>query len=82
MSKNRVDVPERYKWDLSHIFQTEEDFLSACEGITKDAETLAAYSGKLTDGDTVLAFLKAQDEVVKRLEKAYCYAMMKRDGIK
>lgn len=79
MAKIRANVPENYKWDLTDIFKTEQDFISECESVTADTKTLAAYSGKLTDGDTVLAFLKAQDEVVKRLEKAYCYAMMKRD---
>ena len=78
MSKKRCDVPEKYRWDLTAIFASDDDFRKECDELDKEID-FSAYRGTLKDAEHVLAFLKRQEELVKRLEKAYCYAMMKKD---
>ncbi len=78
MGKKRCDVPEKYRWDLSVIFPTDDDFKKECDELEKEID-FSAFRGTLKDAEHVLAFLRRQDELSKRLEKAYCYAMMKKD---
>ena len=76
MGKKRCDVPEKYRWDLSVIFATDDDFKKECDELEKEID-FSAFRGTLKDAEHVLAFLRRQDELSKRLEKAYCYAMMR-----
>ena len=78
MTKLRSEVPEKDKWNLSDIFKTEADFAAECESLAKCAD-FSEFEGKLKDADTVLAFLRKNDEISKRMEKVYCYAEMKKD---
>lgn len=77
--KNRSEVEEEYKWDLSEFFESNEAFFKAseevdskidifndCKGCTKDANRLYDYLIKLREVETII-------------EKMDAYAWLKND---
>ncbi len=87
--KSRASIPAKYKWDLSHIYNTKDDLYSDIEKVKKLLKKSDAYKGKLTSKKTLLDFFKYQDEIGMILEKLGGYAyllrsedMSKSDSIK
>ncbi len=72
----RSEIPEKYKWDLSDIFATEEKWEKCFEEMSVKYKQLADYQGKLHDKDTLLKFLKLSDAIDLKMEQLYCYAYM------
>ena len=70
----RSEIPEKYKWDLSDIFATEEKWEKCFEEMSVKYKQLADYQGKLHDKDTLLKFLKLSDAIDLKMEQLYCYA--------
>ncbi|MBR0221198.1 MAG: oligoendopeptidase F [Synergistaceae bacterium] len=75
----RSEIPQQDKWNLEAIYKSFDDWESAFDLISKKIQELAGYAGKLGDnnGDNLLKFLKADEEVSLELGKLYVYANMK-----
>lgn len=73
---NRNQIPEQYKWDLSHIFATTQDWENCFAELSAKYQDLASYQGKLGNKETLLQYLKASDQVDLKLSQLYCYAFM------
>lgn len=73
---NRNQIPEQYKWDLSHIFATTQDWENCFAELSAKYQDLASYQGKLGNKATLLQYLKASDEIDLKLSQLYCYASM------
>ena len=74
----RHDIPNEYKWDLTHIFADTEAFETALAELEdKLLPGLAAYAGTLNENDAVFSFLAESDRVYQSLERLYTYAMLK-----
>lgn len=73
---NRNQIPEQYKWDLSHIFATTQDWENCFAELSAKCQDLASYQGKLGNKATLLQSLKANDEIDLKLSQLYCYASM------
>ena len=56
--KNRSEIEEKYKWDLSKFCKDEKDFYAKLDAMTKKLEEFKAFEGKLSDDDTLLKYLK------------------------
>ncbi len=74
----RSEVKEQYKWKVEDIFETGEAWDRAFEKAGK-ALDFSKFEGKLGDKQTLLKFLRANDEYMIELEKLYVYASLKRD---
>ena len=60
--QQRKDIPDQYKWDLSALFKTDEDWDKELEELKKIAGEMSAFEGHLgDDADTLLAFLQKND---------------------
>lgn len=80
MSDNRSHLEEKYTWDLSTIFPTDQAWESAYEDLTKDVEAASQYAGHLLDSSqSLLEITTAYMDLSRRLEKLYVYAHMKND---
>lgn len=73
---NRNQIPEQYKWDLSHIFATTQDWENCFAELSAKYQDLASYQGKLGNKETLLQYLKASDQMDLKLSQLYCYAFM------
>jgi oligoendopeptidase F len=81
MGKNstpaRKDIPASDKWDLTTLFVSDSDWEKTLEELEPLTTALVQYKGKLSDSPgTLLAALKAYENVDKKLEAVYNYAQL------
>lgn len=75
--QQRKDIPDQYKWDLSALFKTDEDWDKELEELKKIAGEMSAFEGHLgDDADTLLAFLQKNDAMNFHATRLYVYANM------
>lgn len=74
---NRNQIPEKYKWDLSDIFPTEEAWEQAFDKMSAKVEINLQFKGRLSDDAVLLECLKLNDQLDVEQGKLYCYAYMR-----
>lgn len=67
------------KWDLTYLYQTEEDFLKTFDTIKEQIAKIGEYQGKLNDDENFKNYFLAQKELEKQLLRTYQYASLKSD---
>lgn len=76
----RSEVRKEDTWDLSDIFKSDECWADENKALKEIPEKAAYFRGRLGESaETLLAFLKLQDEISFRVEQLYGYAMQKND---
>ena len=75
--KARSEIEEKDKWDLSGYFKDDAEFLNEFNYLKTQTDFLAGYRGKLKDEKTILECLEKDQEMSKRLEVLYVYAVLK-----
>ena len=80
MVKQRNEIDEKYQWDLSTIFATDQAWEEEAASLATDIKAASHYAGHLLDSaQTLLDTTNAYLELSRRLEKVYVYAHMKND---
>lgn len=74
--KNRKEVPEKYKWDLTDFFKDEKDFEDNYNKCTKLVDDLKSYRGCTKDSNKLLEFLEKDIEASILLENLSAYAYL------
>ncbi|MDE6585975.1 MAG: oligoendopeptidase F [Clostridia bacterium] len=74
----REQVKEFYKWKTDDIFATDKEWEKSFAKAEKSIN-FSKYAGKLSDAETLLKFLKENDEFSILLERLYLYAHMRHD---
>ena len=77
--KNRLDVPDKYKWDLTDFFKNEEEFNKTFKETKKDVDKLPSYKGKLHDANKLYEFIELEVEAISKWEKLYVYSYLIND---
>lgn len=76
----RTEIEEKYKWDLSKIYNDPQDFykdITACQQLL---DQLAGFEGKLSqDIENFITFLTIRDNMSQLINKAYCFAHLNCD---
>ena len=73
----RSEIEEKYKWDLSGYFKSDEDFYQEYESLKEHLGDFKKYKGKLSDENVLLECLRFDHEISLRLEILYVYASLK-----
>ena len=80
MVKQRNEIEEKYTWDLTTIFATDQDFEAELAALTEAIEAAKPLAGHLLDSaKSLLETTEIQLDLMRRLEKLYAYAHMKND---
>jgi len=80
MAKQRNEIEEKYTWDLSTIFPTDEAFEEELAQVSEEVKKAASLAGHLLDSaDSLLTTTEVQLDLMRRIEKLYSYAHMKND---
>ncbi|XOQ36534.1 MAG: oligoendopeptidase F [Lactococcus sp.] len=80
MVKKREAIDEKYKWDLTTIFATDEAFEAELAEVLTALEDARSLAGTLTDSaENLLAVTDTELALMQRVEKLYVYASMKND---
>ncbi|WP_270087249.1 oligoendopeptidase F [Sphingobacterium sp. SYP-B4668] len=78
--KVRDEVPDKYKWNLSDLYGSDENWKGEKDRIQKDMQMLTQYKGKLTQSaSTLLEALELNSKLVKEMVRLSSYAAMKSD---
>lgn len=77
--KNRGEVPEKYKWDLTKWFITDEKWEEKFLEVSKEVDCLLKYKDKLFQKNNLYLAFKIINEYNNELEKLYAYASFKSD---
>ena len=80
MAKQRNEIEEKYTWDLTTIFLTDEAFEAELAQVSEEVKKAASLAGHLLDSaDSLLTTTEIQLDLMRRIEKLYSYAHMKND---
>ncbi len=77
----RSAIPEEFKWDLTHIFPTDEAWEKEYEALKSIPEKIAGFRGKLGESAaSLLGYFRLRDELEVRISMLYGYASCSSDG--
>ena len=75
------DIKDEYKWDLSKIYSSKEDWQKDFDVVKEEILKIKDYKDNfLKDGKKFYEFLKYDENVSRRLEKIYYYAHLNYDA--
>lgn len=74
----REQVAEKYKWNISEIFATDEEWEKKFDEVSKNIN-FSGYAGKLNNKKVLLELLKKVYDFEMQLERLAVYAQMRHD---
>ena len=78
--KERADIDDRYKWNLSDIYASDDDWRAAKNNITAQLGDVEQFRGTLTQSaQNLLNCLEFNSKISKEATKLYIYASMNSD---
>ncbi len=78
--RDRNEIPDRFKWNLSHIFPDWTRWQAAYDDLETKIAAYAALQGSLAKGpETLLAAMKLSDEIGQVTYKVWYFASLKHD---
>ena len=77
--KERSELDPQFQWDLTPMYENDAAWETALDSLDADIEGVAAFAGHLKDAVTIGAYLDASTELGRKLEKLYCYAVLRHD---
>ncbi|MBR2668227.1 MAG: oligoendopeptidase F [Solobacterium sp.] len=76
--RERKDIEEKFKWDLSSLYESDEEWEKALEQVDASVAEYAAYAGKLKDAQTIAEYFGKESELERKLDNLFCYASLRR----
>jgi oligoendopeptidase F len=78
--KTRAEISEKYKWNLTDLFQNEEAWRSALNDITGRLDEVEKFKGTLTQSaSNLLKAMEFNSSISKEASKLFIYASMNSD---
>jgi oligoendopeptidase F len=78
--RDRHDIPDRFKWNLSHIFPDWSEWQAAYDDLERKIGAYAALQGTLAQGaERLLAAMKISDDIGQLTYKVWYFASLKHD---
>ncbi len=79
--RKRDEIEEKYKWDLTTIYKSDEEFKTELEKVKKELEKVKDYKGNIVNSSKNLyTYLTESDTLERRLYKLYYYAHLNFDS--
>lgn len=70
----RSEIEEKYKWDLSVIYKTEDEFQKDFQEVKENLPKIEQYKGKFLENSKIfLEFMELLEKINRKLEKMYTY---------
>ncbi len=71
-------MKDKYKWDLTEIFESENELENAIDELYKLVDKIKTFKGKLANNvDEIFGCYKTLEKIYELHEKIYAYAMLK-----
>lgn len=81
MVKERSQIEEQYKWDLSPLCKSDDEFYKRLEKVNVYLKKFKAFEGKLNDKKTLWKYLQLSKQFDEEFEPICLYAHLKGDEI-
>jgi len=75
--KQRSEIPAQYKWDLTHLFPSDEVWRETADALESKIEELSDFEGQLTTGENILACLNKYWELYGEVDRLCSYAELR-----
>ena len=75
----RCDIESIYKWDLSSIYKSDDEFYKELSEVTKEIDKYNDLHDFATSSSKLLEFMKFDESISRRIEKLYTYAHSNND---
>ena len=75
----REEIKAEFKWKEEKIYTNIDAWEKDFEELKSEAVKLKDYSGKLTNGETILEYFKINEKISRKAEDLYVYAHLKSD---
>jgi len=80
LQKKRSEVNDNYKWDLTLIYKSDEDWYKSLEEVSKIVVKIKDFEGKIVkSADNLLEYIEFSLELERKIYKLYYYAHLKHD---
>ena len=76
---SRSEVPDKYKWDLTDFYTSDEELAKEFENINSLVDKLPSFKGTLKDGNKLLECLQMFMEAERITENVYVYTYLVND---
>lgn len=76
---SRKDVPLKYQWDLSFLYESDEKWYKEYEYVENNLDKISTYIGKINNPDTLCEYLELDINLGCKIMDLYVYAMTKLD---
>ena len=74
--KKRNEIEEKYKWDLSGYYKTEQDFENDFKFVQNNYKHLSDFENKLNNKSDIFDCLELDDVLSRKMSKLYVYASL------
>ena len=78
--KNRTEVPEKYRVNLSDMYQSDKEWYLEYEKVMQEYPKYAKYKGKIHNENDLYEFLNGMIEVDNKITNLYIYAQVSHDA--
>jgi len=79
--KERAEIEDKYKWNFTDLYETDEAWSAAKEKLAKDMNQISDFKGKLGESATqLLAYMQFSESLMKEGYRLYIYASLKSDA--
>ncbi len=75
--KERKEIDPNFKWDLSTLYKSDEEWEGALSEIKKEIEKVSSFVGTLKDAASILRFFEYETALDRKLSDFYCYASLR-----
>ena len=76
----RSNIDDKYKWDLTLIYKSDNDFFKDLEIAKTEIEKVSEFKDLLTSSKRLLEYLKYDEKIERLLYKLYYYAHLNHDS--
>ena len=78
--KLRSEIDDKYKWDLTSIFSSDDEFLNEIEILKMDIQKIKLYEDNfINSGEKLYELLNLTNNLEARIDKVYLYAHLHSD---
>lgn len=76
--RSRDEIAEEFKWDLSSLFENDEEFEKALSKIEDEVKEIASFRGKLKDAKTIASYFVKETDLYRKADDLFCYAELRK----
>ena len=75
--KERSEIQQQYKWDLTSLFESDEKWEEKLSSLKGQQQVALSYQGKLDNAQTIYQYLKWDYSITSDLSDLFCYASLR-----